>query len=967
MGEEYVPAGNARLGQDKRLPKSIPLCGKINTMIKATNKLLRSNHQKMMILLLLLWRIAVPTFGQVADFKFLYLTKSEGLLDNQVYDIQEDFKGRIWIATQRGASCFNGETFKNYLISPVDSVVWKDWGSHFLTTDATGRIWLAMIFKLFYFDEKHDKFIEYDLSGFESNFDKKSRKEEIYLQDWKDKRSIWFRKEDGIYSINCDDLTCRRALRIPVKYQGIWKLLGKDMNGNIAFRGGDSSVITFFRPDGSSFSTSKAPSGVGIIYHQPGSNQIWVSGDNLMSYDQTTGHWEKWSLGSTGVRDFTGMTTVPALTGDSILWMYSSSKTTIAFYNTRQKRFIGAFNTNQFDENGLRCGLMQALFVDSNNNIWLGGNAGVSILFSNRKQFERYAVRCPKGTMSGSISTANKPELYYGGTWKMPDGSLAEWVADGEKLYYIALSNHSKAYFEGKRAGEDITGYRKYIDLQTGQRTVTPLNYRKNKQGDWFESIAGSNLAARPRPLSYCSVNDNKIILPRGENYEPEKDVSGTWFSSGILIYYFQDGDSIISIHPVHIAHGKKVASNRFEVLQVRWWGGCRTEMKVILDRINPDSLFVSWKALDSDCDLEKGETGSAGIKRFNWQGGSDSIFIHTFRIFDKIQPIAPIDFQKKAFELEYTQNFITFEFDCANPEYPTLWYKLEGFDHDWFQTRTSKQASYTNLEGGDYVFRVKAIAESGQEMEQTASFRLYVKSPYYRTNWFYILCIVSIGGFFYAIFRYREIQRLRQEQIRLRIARDLHDEVGSTLSNISILSALALESVQKDLDAARLSNIGDKARSALDSMRDVVWSVNPENDSMQKVIVRMNTYASGMLEHPDTELRFEVGEGVESLTLSMERRKDFYLIFKEVIHNCVKYAQATHIEVRLRKEGNVLVLTVKDDGVGFDVPDFTTGPAGLGGNGLKNMYSRATQIGGILDIQSKKGKGTEIVLKVTV
>lgn len=103
----------------------------------------------------------------------------------------------------------------------------------------------------------------------------------------------------------------------------------------------------------------------------------------------------------------------------------------------------------------------------------------------------------------------------------------------------------------------------------------------------------------------------------------------------------------------------------------------------------------------------------------------------------------------------------------------------------------------------------------------------LRIRPPFWATWWFRTLCLVAIGDF-YAIFRYREIQRLRQEQLRLRIARDLHDEVGSTLSSISLLSASALNGVQKELDKARFGNIGEKARAALDSISDIVWSVNP-------------------------------------------------------------------------------------------------------------------------------------------
>ncbi len=200
------------------------------------------------------------------------------------------------------------------------------------------------------------------------------------------------------------------------------------------------------------------------------------------------------------------------------------------------------------------------------------------------------------------------------------------------------------------------------------------------------------------------------------------------------------------------------------------------------------------------------------------------------------------------------------------------------------------------------------------------------------------------------------------QERDRLRIARDLHDEVGSTLSSISILSDSARRNNLSDLNGARLDNIGDKARSALDSISDIVWSVNPENDSMEKALARMSAYASEMLENVGTELRFEVGEGVGPLSLPMEKRKDFYLIFKEAIHNCAKYAQAKQVEVTLSKERNVLIMNIKDNGGGFEKEQKLSN---LGGNGLRNMKSRAAAIGGILMVTSSPGVGTEVMLSL--
>lgn len=220
---------------------------------------------------------------------------------------------------------------------------------------------------------------------------------------------------------------------------------------------------------------------------------------------------------------------------------------------------------------------------------------------------------------------------------------------------------------------------------------------------------------------------------------------------------------------------------------------------------------------------------------------------------------------------------------------------------------------------------------------------------------------LLGIGAF--VITRLREQQRRRSEALRQKIASDLHDDVGSTLSSISILSESFVRNGEADLDKNRFGNIGEKARTALESISDIVWSVNPENDSMDKLLTRMSSYAAEILENVGAELLFQVGEDMEALSMPIEQRKDFYLIFKEAIHNCAKYAKAKHIEIHLEVKNNTLHLNIKDDGIGFD-PHKVENP-GMGGNGLKNMQRRAAAIGGTFSIHSSPGEGVALHVAV--
>lgn len=195
----------------------------------------------------------------------------------------------------------------------------------------------------------------------------------------------------------------------------------------------------------------------------------------------------------------------------------------------------------------------------------------------------------------------------------------------------------------------------------------------------------------------------------------------------------------------------------------------------------------------------------------------------------------------------------------------------------------------------------------------------------------------------------------------RQRIARDLHDDVGSTLSSISILSESFLRNVQADIDKTRFGDLGDKARNALDSISDIVWSVNPDNDSMEKLLARMTRYASEILEGIDVELFLDVEDSFAALAMPMEQRKDFYLIFKEAINNAAKYSAATQVWVKLSKAAPEITLEIKDNGKGFDLA------TAKNGNGLKNMVSRAERMKGKLQIDSVEGEGTVVKLVFSI
>jgi len=201
----------------------------------------------------------------------------------------------------------------------------------------------------------------------------------------------------------------------------------------------------------------------------------------------------------------------------------------------------------------------------------------------------------------------------------------------------------------------------------------------------------------------------------------------------------------------------------------------------------------------------------------------------------------------------------------------------------------------------------------------------------------------------------YRIRQTLRLQDIRNKIAGDLHDDIGSTLNSISVYSEVARRKDEQQDEA--LEMIGDASRKIIDAMSDIVWTINPVNDSFAKILFRMKSLAYNLFRAKKIEYTFHADEGIEDKKLSLEDRRNFYLIFKEAVNNLVKYSQATRADITLARENELIRLRIRDNGIGFDSLQDSAG------NGLKNMKRRAEEMKAQLTIESSKGKGTQIDL----
>jgi signal transduction histidine kinase len=233
----------------------------------------------------------------------------------------------------------------------------------------------------------------------------------------------------------------------------------------------------------------------------------------------------------------------------------------------------------------------------------------------------------------------------------------------------------------------------------------------------------------------------------------------------------------------------------------------------------------------------------------------------------------------------------------------------------------------------------------------------------YYQTLWFKLLILAVIIGALWGIYRNRQIQQQRVARIRDRIAKDLHDDIGSTLSSIRIFSDVVQTQIAdvRPESVPLLERISANATTLAESMQDIIWTIKVRHDGLDDVVSRMREFGLRLTEAKGVKFTMTVTEPFPVLKLNVEQRRNLYLIFKESVNNAVKYADCTRVDVTLHVTGRQLHVLIQDDGQGFD-------PATVrSGNGLANLQTRAHDIRAKLDVRSAPGAGTSISLTATL
>ncbi|MDB5284952.1 MAG: two-component system sensor with a ligand-binding domain, partial [Bacteroidota bacterium] len=289
-----------------------------------------------------------------------------------------------------------------------------------------------------------------------------------------------------------------------------------------------------------------------------------------------------------------------------------------------------------------------------------------------------------------------------------------------------------------------------------------------------------------------------------------------------------------------------------------------------------------------------------------------------------------------------------------AEPDGHKFSYYLQNFDDNWIDNGKKSTIRYTSLPAGDYRLHIKAEDQRGIWSEELV-IPVIVHEVFYRKIWFWLLCfvIVFILSFFFYRFRINQLQKVHN--MRMKIAADLHDEVGSTLTDIAVQAELAQMSNSQQ-QTASLEKIAKALHNAVGNMRDVIWTVNAKNDTVGKLLSRMEEHLYEALSGQDIQSKFIV-TGVNRLKeIDGVTRQNIYLIFKEAITNIIKHSNATKVEVQVTSDGESFELKITDNG------NSTQSKFMGNGIGLESMKDRAKELGANIEIS--RANGFEIILR---
>ncbi len=380
--------------------------------------------------------------------------------------------------------------------------------------------------------------------------------------------------------------------------------------------------------------------------------------------------------------------------------------------------------------------------------------------------------------------------------------------------------------------------------------------------------------------------------------------------------------------------------------------------------------LFLSFSKLAIDAQEQMhnsvilGENIYSSLTNFNSQSDYFKILIKEISWYNSNKKVTVfknnVTFNNNSnLSLPYNNAFARFEFELSDDvtsEFYNFRYRLFGLHSDWRSIKNN-ELSFTNLPPGNYNLKIIASEKNNNLNYSTLTIPISVEQIFYKKWWFLISLILFFGLILFFIRKYELNHIHKMEQLRLRISRDLHDELGSSLTGIAIKSDILQSNLNVVSKKEMLEEISNQSRSAVDTLSDIVWAIDSRNNTLEDLADRMKSTMYELLSPLNISCKFKSPTFNKHLEINQAYRQHVFLIFKEAITNIMKHSNATEVNVSITIHKNKMKLVIQDNGTISKNKNEV-----LNGNGIKNINLRATKINGELNITINNGYCIELI-----
>lgn len=884
------------------------------------------------------------------------LTIAHSLDSVSIEKFIEDYHGNVWIMTdEQGVFRYSYATKKLAHYLPLQTNLYD------FCLDRSGNLWLSTYDDVFYFDYDHNAFVPTNIkTKLRINsksvvqaicFDVDNKlwmsiyNQGVYQMDTPKKFKNWkhFTKGTEPFYISDNEIRC----------------IMKDRAGNL-WLGTKQGGVSLYRYDLKQF----------VHIRKELANEASLGEDFVLSLFQDRQGIVWLGLGSSGFSKYDPLRfpfrtikkqtnlfntmlddMVFTIWGDDSGLYFGTNKGGLSYLNS-----LGQFQNfvnDPRDPNSLQHNEIYSISTQGDNYLWLATSSGLNRFDKKTRHFKSFLPNKPYylyavvATSFGEIWTGGERGLECfntkTGQWKKKGqfGSLEAYKSHTIRTFFVDSKHRIwiGTLGHGVICYDPTTKTTRQFDNKQGLTCSNVRSFYEDTQSLFIGTDCGlyeMDLKSFKISNHYSSVVGKPLFrLPNDVIYGIRKDKRGDfWLSCNKGLIHFSQTKGVIRNYDSRDG----LQSNEF----------------------NTNCSFV-----DPAGNLYFG--GVKGVNYFN----PDSLRKNTFVPPLKMTKMKVMDSlyypSQKKLELQYDQNFFEFEFvalNFSNTLKNQYLYKMEGVDGHWIPTQEKRTINYTKLPPGEYQFMVRGSNGDGVWNPEPLSLKINIIPPFWGHWWFWplvwLLAFSALGMAYYFYLKNEFKNKLKIQTIRNEIASDLHDDVGSTLGNISFLGEMAKMKFQKNpLEALPiLEKIIEDSQEMIQTMRGMVWTINPANDNAQDFVEKIRAFAEAMLSNRNIRLHFK-NELEEVQRLSIEQQRHLFLIFKEITHNIAKHSQASNVQVFIEKYEAFLWIKVTDDGVGFDLNEVSDG------NGLRNLQQRASQLMGRIEIKSEKAQGTTLKLMI--